>query len=250
MILGKLWRSVKAQLNKVGNVFWQADPIAQMQLEYDSAVEQLKEGRVGLEQQRSLVERVGRQVEEDSKGLGKLEATIRHFLKAGDREAAASYAVRLQRAKTELEENQAQLKLHEAAYENNLAKIKQATHRLSLVREKIKRYDAELKMTKAEAEVAQLASSFDFDITTDFGQIENAIQDKISLNKAKTRVSHDLSAAGIDDIEREITLEKARADEALREFEIDLGLISPETSDVEQSEKQLGPAKRQKETES
>lgn len=250
MILGKMWRSLKAQLNKVGNIFWQADPVAQMQLEYDSAVEQLKEGRVGLEQQRSLVERVGRQVDEDGKNLAKFEATIKHYLKAGDRESAASYAVRLQRAKNELEENQTQLQLHEAAYENNLAKIKQATHRLSLVREKIKRYDAELKMTKAEAEVAQLASTFNFDITTDFGQIENVIQDKISLNKAKTRVSHDLSAEGMDDIEREIELEKSLANDALREFEIDMGLVTPETSDVEQSQKQLGPARQQKETES
>lgn len=249
MILGKLWRSVKAQLNKVGNIFWQADPIAQMQLEYDSAVEQLKEGRVGLEQQRSLVERVSRQVEEDSKSLAKLEATIKHFLKAGDRESAANYAVQLQRAKTELEENQQQLKLHEESYENNLAKTKHATHRLSLVREKIKRYDAELKMTKAEAEVAQLATSFNFDVTTDFGQIENVIQDKISLNKAKTRVAHDLSAEGTDNIEREIALEKSMAEEALRDFEIDMGLVTPETTDVEQSEKQLGPAQRQKETE-
>lgn len=249
MILGKLWRSVKAQINKVGNIFWQADPIAQMQLEYDSAVEQLKEGRVGLEQQRSLVERVGRQVEEDAKGLGKLQATIKHFLKEGDRETAATYAVRLQRAKTELEENQQQLKLHEDAYENNLSKIKHATHRLGLVREKIKRYDAELKMTRAEAEVAQLASSFNFDITTDFGQIENVIQDKISLNKGRTRVSHDLSAEGMDDIEHELAMEKALAEDALRGFEIDMGLVTPETTDVEQSEKQLGPAQRQKETE-
>ena len=46
MFLGKLWRSIKAQFNKLGNAFASVDPVAQMQLEYDSAVDQLK----GLEQ--------------------------------------------------------------------------------------------------------------------------------------------------------------------------------------------------------
>ena len=62
MIIGKLWRSLKAQMNKLANYFWTADPIAQMQYEYDQAVEQLKGGREGLAQYRALVERVSRQV--------------------------------------------------------------------------------------------------------------------------------------------------------------------------------------------
>ena len=45
MIFGKLWRALKAQVNKLANFFWTADPIAQMQYEYDMAVEQLKGGR-------------------------------------------------------------------------------------------------------------------------------------------------------------------------------------------------------------
>ncbi len=61
-MLGKFWKALMAQVNKLANFFWQADPIAQMQLEYDNAVEQLKDGRVGLEQYRALVERVTRQV--------------------------------------------------------------------------------------------------------------------------------------------------------------------------------------------
>ena len=63
MILGKFWRTLKAQLNKLANSLRSADPIAQMQYEYDVAVAQIKEGRQGLEQYRALVDRVGRQVE-------------------------------------------------------------------------------------------------------------------------------------------------------------------------------------------
>ena len=42
MIFGKFWRAIKAQVNKLANFFWTADPIAQMQYEYDKAVEDMK----------------------------------------------------------------------------------------------------------------------------------------------------------------------------------------------------------------
>ena len=58
---------IRAQFNKLANFFWTADPIAQMQYEYDSAVEELKSGRQGLEQYRALVERVSRQAETDKR---------------------------------------------------------------------------------------------------------------------------------------------------------------------------------------
>jgi hypothetical protein len=49
----------------------------------------------------------------------------------------------------ELAENQGQLRLHEQAYENNLLKIKHAGGKLSEIRNRITRYDAELKMSAA-----------------------------------------------------------------------------------------------------
>ena len=58
MIVGKLWRAFRAQLNKLANYFWTQDPVAQMQYEYDKAVEELKVGREGLEQYRALVEQI------------------------------------------------------------------------------------------------------------------------------------------------------------------------------------------------
>src|SRR5215471_15046686 len=79
MIFGKLWRSLQAQLNKVANYFWKADPIAQMQYEYDLAVEQLKEGRQGLEQYRGLVERVSRQVKDGEAQVNKLTAQAKAY---------------------------------------------------------------------------------------------------------------------------------------------------------------------------
>jgi phage shock protein A len=246
MIFGKIWRAVRAQFNKLANYFWSADPIAQMQYEYDTAVEELKSGRQGLEQYRALVERVSRQAESDKRHVETLEAKVKAYLKSGDRDTAGKFAVELQKAKQQLQENQAQLDMHEKAYENNVKKIQHASKKLGEVREKIARYDAELKMSRAEAEMAQLAQSFDFDVTTDFGQIEQVLNDKIGLNRAKARVAADLSTEGIEEIEREEKMESVLAEDALRQYEIELGLATPETAAVEESTKQLGP--RQTET--
>jgi phage shock protein A len=244
MIMGKFWTALRAQVNKLANYFWTADPIAQMQYEYDQAVAQLTEGRKGLEQYRALVERVTLQVQTAKRHVIDLESKVKAYLQAGDRETAAKFALEMQKAKSELTENESQLKMHEDAYNNNVSKVKHATGKLSKIREKIAKYDAELKMSKAEAEIAKLAESFDFNVTTDFGQIEQVIQDKISLNRAKVRVAADLSSEGIVDIQREQAAEKVLADQALKQFEVDMGLVTPETAGVKDEAKQLGAAKQ------
>jgi len=249
VILGKFWSAFRAQLNKIANIFWEADPIAQMQYEHDSAVEQLKEGRQGLETYRALVERVTRQTMMNRDHVKKLEAETKAYLKSGQREEAAKFALELQKAKKELAANEQQLTMHEEAYGNNLKKIQHATKKLGEVREKIQKYDAELKMSAAEAEVAKLAQSFNLDVTTDFGQIEQVIQNKIDKNKATTRVAADLSNEGIASIQAEEKMEKAMAEDALQQFEAELGLRSPETSKLAESAKDLGPAVAAKSTE-
>jgi phage shock protein A len=240
MILGKLWKALAAQMNKVANFFWTADPIAQLQYEYDKAVDQMKDGREGLEQYRALVERVTRQVNGDRQHVESLEARVKAYLQAGERETASKFALELQKAKKELAENEAQLKLHETAYNNNVTKIKHATKKLADLKQKIQKYDAELKLSRAEAELAKLAHTFNFDVTTDFGQIEDVIQDKIGLNRAKVRVAADLSGEGLETIKQEEAVEKAMADKALREFEIEMGMVTPETAGVSADDKELG----------
>jgi phage shock protein A len=224
MILGKLWRTVMAQFNKMANWFSGQDPIAQLQYEYDQAVGEIKSGREGLAQYRALVERVNRQVGENQKHAATLEAKIKAYLKANDRESAARFALELQKAKGELAENERQLALHETAYGNHLMKIKHATGKLAELQERIHKYDAELKMSRAEAEVAELSKTFNFDVTTDFGQIENQIQTRIDQNRAKVRVAADLSGEGLVEVQREIAMEKELGMSALEQFEQEQGL--------------------------
>lgn len=248
MIFGKFWRAIAAQVNKLANFFWTADPIAQMQYEYDKAVQDMKGGREGLEQYRGLVERVTKQVQGERKHVKQLAAKVKAYLASGDRETAGKFAVEMNKAKEGLAENQSQLDMHEKAYNNNVRKVKNAMGKLKAIKEKIQSYDAELKMSKAEAEMAELAKDFNFDVTTDFGQIEDVIQDKIALNRGKARVAADLSAEGMEDIEKQEAMENAMAEDALRGFEVEMGLVTPSTAKIEDDVKQMGPGTTATET--
>jgi phage shock protein A len=249
MIFGKMFSALRAQLNKLANFFWEADPIAQMQYEYDNAVEQLKEGRLGLEQYRGLVERVNRQVKEGESHVKKLEAQAKAYLKAGDRETASKFALELQKAKGQLQQNLEQQAMHEGAYQNNLKKIQHANKKLVEVRQKIQQYDAELKMSEAEAEVAKLSETFNMNVTTDFGQLEDVIQRKIDTNRGKVRVATDMSNEGIAEIAAEERMEKSMAEDALKDLEVQLGMRAPETVPVVDTAKDLGPAETVTESE-
>jgi phage shock protein A len=244
MILDKIWRAIKAQFNKLANAFSGYDPVAEMQYEYDRSVDQIREGREGLAQYRALVERVLRQVEDQKKHLAMLEAKVKTYLQANDRESAGRFALELKRAKDDLAENEKQLAMHEQAYQNNLLKIKRAVQKLDEIKHKITKYDAELKMSRAESELAELAGQFNFNVTTDFGQAERVLQDQIDRNRAKVRVAADMSGEGLEDIKQEMAVEKTMADDALRQFEVEQGLATPETTKAaSKTTKELGPAK-------
>src|SRR5580704_15703897 len=203
MILHKVWSAFVAQINKVANLFWEADPVAQMRYEYDRSVEQLKEGRGGLEQYRGLVERVTRQASANRSHVQKLEAETKAYLKAGDRATAAKFALELQKAKEELAANEQQLQMHETAYGNSLLKIQHANQKLM------------------------------------------ELQEKIQKNRGKVRVAADLSEKGVADIKAEERMQGQLAEQALQNFEVELGLKSPDTTPVAQSAKDLGPAAEQ-----
>ena len=245
MIFAKLFAALRAQLNKIANIFFESDPIAVMQLEVDQATDRLKEGRKGLEMYRGLVESVARQVTAGKANAAQLEAQIKAHLKAGNREVAGQLALQLQKVRNELTANEGQFQMHETSYQNNLLKIQKANKDILKVREKIQRYHAELKMSAAEAEIAQLSESFDMDVTTDFGQIENVIQRQIDTNRGKARVAADMSSKGIESIKAEEAADKAMAEDLLTKFEVQLGLKSPETTSIAETGKNLGPSTQQ-----
>ncbi len=97
-------------------------------------------------------------------------------------------------------------------------------------------------MSSAEAEIAKLSETFDVNLTTDFGEIESVIQQRIDQNRGKVRVAADLSNQGIAEIKAEEAMQGQLAEQALQNFEVELGLKSPETTRMSQAAKDLGPA--------
>ena len=76
--------------------------------------------------------------------------------------------------------------------------------------------------------MAKVAQQLNFDVHTDFGQIEGEIQDRIDLNRAKVRVAVDLSGEGVETIRQEEAVRDQLAEDVLRDFERQMGL-SPNT---------------------
>jgi hypothetical protein len=218
MILQKFWSAFVAQINKVANLFWEADPVAQMRYEYDRAVDQLKEGAAAwsstagwssASRGRSRPTLPRPEARSRDQGLpqgrrprngGQVRARAAEGQRAAGGERAAAANAR-------------------NGYGNNLKKIQHANEKLIELREKIQKYDAELKMSAAEAEIAKLSETFDMNLTTDFGEIESVIQQKIDQNRGKVRVAADLSERGIAEIKAEERMQGQLAEEALRSFE-------------------------------
>ena len=148
MIFRKFVTVIRAFFNSIANALWERDPIAIMRLEYDRSVEQLQEGRKGLELYRGLVERVVRQTTMGKSQVEKMKAEVKAYLKAGDRETAGKFALQLQKAEADLAQNQEQLKMHEEAYENNLKKIQYANKQLA--EDVLQQYEVELGLKSPE----------------------------------------------------------------------------------------------------
>jgi uncharacterized small protein (DUF1192 family) len=135
------------------------------------------------------VERINRQVTANEQSVTDKSSKVTYYLKAGDRESAGKVVIELEQAKKDLAENKAQQTMYEGSYQNNVLKIKNAIKEIAKLKNEIERLGAELKMSKVEAEVAELATAFNFDVSTDIGQVADVVQTQIDRNRAKARVS-------------------------------------------------------------
>jgi hypothetical protein len=52
----------------------------------------------------------------------------------------------------------------------------------------------------------------------------------------------------VEEVKREQAMEQALADQALKDFEVQMGLVTPATQGVSETTKELGPAQAGKQT--
>ena len=114
MIFGKFFGAIRAQINKVANLFWEADPVAQMRYEYDSRRRAAQGGPAGLEQYRGAG-RAGHAPGQGRREPGPEARSGDQGLPQGrrSRRPRRKFALELQKAKAELAANEQQLAMHE-----------------------------------------------------------------------------------------------------------------------------------------
>jgi len=212
--------AVAGQFNKLSRAVWGYDPVAVYQAQVDASADEIRDATKGLEEYKGLVARLQRQVESGTKEKNLLEAKIKNHLNVGQEDRAADLAMQLTRVEKELAENQGQLQQYEGAYQANLKKIRYAHTKIEDAKQKAQKLQADLRLSKAEAETAKLAQSFNVKTSTldGLGEIEEEINRQIDRNRGKAQVISDLAQDGLADIEAEESLRKAEAASILDRF--------------------------------
>jgi phage shock protein A len=208
------------------------NPEALLEVEQENLRKQIGQYNQGLASHAGLCERLISQVKQLENEQRDLRAKATANLRAGNRDAAAQYALRLQTVDRELEENRAQLEQAEKTYKD-LVKARDVA--ITAARSKIEALKSgisDLKMKRAMAELTEMASG----MITGIGQsgetldrLTNIVEEERSKAAGRARVARDsMDTSGIQIKEAE---QKALADQALADFAAKEGIaLEPATS--------------------
>jgi phage shock protein A len=228
------------------------NPEALLEVEQENLRKQIGQYNQGLATHAGLCERLISQVRQLENEQKDLRAKATANLRAGNRDAAAQYALRLQTIERELDENRTQLEQAEKMYKD-LVKARDVA--ITAARNKIEALKSgisDLKMKRAMAELTEMASGM---ITTIGGsgetldRLSNIVEEERSKAAGRVRVARDtLDTSGVQIKESE---QKALADQALADFAAKEGIaLDPATPAATDSTapntKTMGPAGMEK----
>jgi phage shock protein A len=195
------------------------NPEALLEVEKENLRKQIAQYNQGLASHAALCERLMSQVKKQEADQRDLRAKTTVQLRAGNKDAAAQYALRLQNLEHDLEENRKQLEQAENTYKDllktrdvsiNAAKAKIEALRSSLDDLKVKRALAEMT-EMASGMISSIGSSGD---TLD--RLTTMVDEERDKAAGRARVAKDsLDMTGIQMKESE---QKALADQALADF--------------------------------
>lgn len=195
------------------------NPEALLEVEQENLRKQIGQYNQGLASHAGLCERLISQVRQLESEQRDLRAKTSANLRAGNRDTAAQYALRLQTIDRELEENRTQLEQAEKTYKD-LVKARDVA--ISAARTKIESLKSginDLKMKRALAELTEMASGMITNIGSSgetLDRLHNIVEEERSKAAGRVRVARDtLDTSGIQVKEAE---QKALADQALADF--------------------------------
>ncbi|MBV8817113.1 MAG: PspA/IM30 family protein [Acidobacteriaceae bacterium] len=199
------------------------NPEALLEVEKENLRKQVAQYNNGLTSHAALCERLMSQVRKQEVDQRELRAKTTANLRAGNRDAAGQYALRLQTLERELDENKKQLTQAEVTYKELVrardVAIATAKNKIESLRTSI----SDMRMKKAMAELTEMASGM---ITTIGGsgdtldRLQNMVETEREKAAGRVRVAKDnLDLAGVQVKEAEQTAlnEQALADFAAKE---------------------------------
>src|ERR1700740_2798968 len=134
------------------------NPEALLEIEQENLRKQIGQYNQGLATHAGLCERLISQVRQLENEQKDLRAKTTANLRAGNRDAAAQYALRLQTVERELDENRKQLEQAETTYKDLLkardVAVSSARAKIEALRSSI----SDMKMKQAMAELTEMAS--------------------------------------------------------------------------------------------
>jgi phage shock protein A len=176
--------------------------------------------------------------------LNDLTAKVKASIQAGRDDLAGSFAMRLEQLRGALARNQGQLAGARAAYEKALA-VKQA-----FLREKERKTQEAInairdyRRAQWQKKVADAMEQFEVaGISQTHDEMVRKIEEMTAVNEARM----DMALGNVDQqrIKIEEEAEKLRANELVKQFKVEMGLLAPEASSAP-AEKTIGGKEAQK----
>lgn len=202
------------------------NPEALLEIEKENLRVQISKYNQGLASHAGLCERLMSQVRKEEAEERDLRAKAAVNLKAGNREVAAQYALRLQTLRRELEENRAQLEQAEKTYKD-LVRARDVTVKAAQAKiEGLKATINDMRVKQAVAEMTEMASGMIGTIGGSgdtLNRLEQMVGEERDRAAGRARVAKDsLDLSGVEMKEAE---QVALADQALAEFAASEGIV-------------------------
>lgn len=201
------------------------NPEALLEVEKENLRKQIAQYNEGLAGHAGLCERLVTQIRRQENEERELNAKTMANLKAGNKEAAAGYALRLQNVRRDLEENRAQAKQAEATYQELLRARDVAIKTAQAKIESLKFAIDDMKIKKATAELTEMASGMITQIGSS-GETLNRLHEIVETEREKAagraRVAKD--SLHMPDLAIREAEQKALADQALADFAAQAGI--------------------------
>jgi phage shock protein A len=199
------------------------NPEALLELEQENLRKQVGNFNQGLASHAGLCERLMGQVRRLEAEAKDVRAKTTAHLRAGNKQAAGQYALRLQSVEAQLEENRKQLEQAEATYKNLIKARDVAVQTARSKIEGLKGAINDMRMKQAVAEITEMASG----MVTQIGgagdtlnRLEGMVEEERSKAAGRARVaqdSMDMSQVEVKEAELNALADQALADFAARE---------------------------------